>query len=61
MTDKPKDPQEPSGRPRRSSHDALDRDGHVNPEKLAENQRKLNVGSDHKTPDMKKRHRGTFP
>jgi hypothetical protein len=33
----------------------------VIPDKLHENQRKLNVGTDHRTPDMKKRHRGTFP
>jgi hypothetical protein len=46
---------------RRNDNDALDKDGHVKPEKLAENQKKLNVGSDHKTPDMKKGHRGTFP
>jgi hypothetical protein len=46
---------------RRSDNDALDKDGNVKPEKLAENQRKLHVGSDHKTPDMKKGHRGTFP
>ncbi len=36
-------------------------DGRNNPEKLKENQQSLGVGSDHKTPDMKKGHRGTFP
>ena len=36
-------------------------DGRSNPEKLRENQQSLGVGSDHKTPDMKKGHRGTFP
>jgi hypothetical protein len=46
---------------RRSDNDALDKDGNVKPEKLAENQRKLHVGADHKTPEMKKGHRGTFP
>ena len=62
MTDKQKDPDQPGAKStRRGNNDALDKDGHVNPEKLADNQRKLNVGSDHKTPDMKKRHRGTFP
>jgi hypothetical protein len=54
--------QQPGARTaRRGNNDALDKDGHVNPEKLAENQKKLNVGADHKTPDMKKGHRGTFP
>jgi hypothetical protein len=74
MTDKPKgsdieqkqqqqpEAQQPASRSmRRSNSGALDKDGHVKPEKLAENQRKLNVGSDHKTPEMKKGHRGTFP
>ena len=46
---------------RKSENDALDKDGKIKPDKLAENQRKLGVGSDHKTPDMKKGHRGTFP
>jgi hypothetical protein len=46
---------------RKSTSDALDKDGNVKPEKLAENQRKLGVGPDHKTPEMKKGHRGTFP
>jgi hypothetical protein len=31
------------------------------PEKQKENQRRLRVDSDHKTPEMKKGHRGTFP
>jgi hypothetical protein len=68
MTDKPKDAglEQPKQQPvakgtKKSSSDALDKDGNVNPEKLADNQRKLHVGSDHKTPDMKKGHRGTFP
>jgi hypothetical protein len=46
---------------RKSTSDALDKNGNVNQEKLAENQRKLGVGADHKTPEMKKRHRGSFP
>lgn len=61
MADKPKDQRQGVQAARRSSSDALDKNGHVIPEKLQENQRKLNVGSDHRTPDMKKRHRGTFP
>lgn len=36
-------------------------DGRRNPEKLRENQQSLGVGPDHRTPDMKKGHRGTFP
>jgi hypothetical protein len=59
MPETPKQPA-PQGA-RKSSNDALDKDGHVNPEKLAENQRKLGIGPDHKTPEMKKHHRGTFP
>jgi hypothetical protein len=29
--------------------------------KLRQNQERLNVGPDHKTPEMEKEHRGTFP
>lgn len=36
-------------------------DARGQPEKQKENQRKLRVDSDHKTPEMKKGHRGTFP
>ena len=36
-------------------------DGRRNPEALRENQERLRVGPDHKTPEMKKGHRGTFP
>jgi hypothetical protein len=46
---------------RGGSASALDKAGHVKPDKLAENQRRLNVGPDHRTPEMKKGHRGTFP
>ena len=31
------------------------------PERQKENQKRLRVGSDHRTPEMKKGHRGTFP
>ena len=31
------------------------------PEKQKENQKRLGVGPDHKTNEMKKGHRGTFP
>ena len=36
-------------------------DARRNPAALKENQEKLRVGSDHRTPEMKKGHRGTFP
>jgi len=31
------------------------------PERQKENQKRLRVGTDHKTPEMKKGNRGTFP
>jgi hypothetical protein len=31
------------------------------PERQKDNQRRLRVGADHKTPEMKKGNRGTFP
>ena len=63
MADKPTSPDRDARAKsvRGGAANALDKDGHVKPEKLAENQRKLNVGADHRTPDMKKGHRGTFP
>jgi hypothetical protein len=36
-------------------------DARRDPEKQKENQRMLGVGPEHKTPAMKKGHRGTFP
>jgi hypothetical protein len=36
-------------------------DARRQPEKQKENQQRLGVDADHKTPEMKKRHRGTFP
>ena len=36
-------------------------DARKNPEKQRENQQKLGVGPDHKTPEMKRGNRGTFP
>jgi hypothetical protein len=35
--------------------------GEAKEEKLEQNRDRLNVGPDHKTPEMKKGHRGTFP
>ena len=50
-------------RPRRDRRqgDALDKDGNVDQQKLKDNQDQLRVGQDHKTEDMRKKHRGTFP
>lgn len=51
-----------AGTPGRRSHaDALEPSGHVNPEKLRQNQQRLRVGTDHKTDAMKKGKRGTYP
>ena len=36
-------------------------DARREPERQKENQKRLGVGPDHKTPEMKKNHRGTFP
>jgi hypothetical protein len=42
-------------------NDAIDKSGEVKEEKLEQNRDRLHVGPDHKTPEMKKGHRGTFP
>ena len=36
-------------------------DARREPDKQKENQKRLGVGPDHKTPEMKKGRRGTFP
>lgn len=58
-------PQEPRDRDARSSKTARGArsggDARGQPEKQKENQKRLRVDSDHKTPEMKKGHRGTFP
>ena len=58
-------PQEPTRPTERSSAGARGvrrgTDARRNPEKQKDNQRRLNVGEDHRTPDMKKGRRGTFP
>ena len=41
--------------------DALDPAGNVDEKKLEQNQERLGVGEDHKTEDMRKKQRGTFP
>ena len=40
---------------------AIDEDGNVDRQKLEDNQRQLEVDKDHKTDDMKKGDRGTYP
>jgi hypothetical protein len=57
--------QEPQDREARTSKAARGTrsggDARNQPEKQKENQRRLRVDSDHRTPEMKKGHRGTFP
>jgi hypothetical protein len=48
-----------SSKAARGTHHGTDARG--KPEKQRENQERLGVGSDHKTPAMKRGHRGTFP
>ena len=61
MADRPK-PQPLAGTPgRRNEADAITRGGEVDPQKLKQNQQRLQVGSDHKTESMKKGKRGTYP
>jgi hypothetical protein len=45
----------------RNQADAIEPSGEVNAEKLKQNQDHLHVDSDHKTEEMNKGHRGTFP
>ena len=40
---------------------AIDKAGKIIENELKDNQRRLGVDADHRTPDMKKRKRGTFP
>lgn len=49
-------PPQPAAQTGKDPRDAREDEG-----KLAENQRELGVGEDHKTGDMKRGHRGTFP
>jgi hypothetical protein len=52
---------QPRARGAGKARSALTRSGELDREKLEDNQRQLGVGKDHKTADMKKGHRGTFP
>jgi len=47
------------GRPNEA--DALEPSGDVNRDKLKRNQERLHVGGDHKTGEMRKGKRGTYP
>ncbi|MGE5525122.1 MAG: hypothetical protein ACM3SS_15525 [Rhodospirillaceae bacterium] len=53
---KHKKPPQPAAQTGKDPRNARDDEG-----KLAENQRELGVGEDHKTEEMKRGHRGTFP
>jgi hypothetical protein len=54
-------PQTQSRPPRAREEKAIEPGGQVDSEKLKRNQERLNVDKEHKTPEMKQRHRGTFP
>jgi len=41
--------------------DAVKPDGNVDEKKLEQNQERLGVDEEHKTEEMRKKHRGTFP
>jgi hypothetical protein len=60
MSEQPKKPV-PGTPGSKNDTDAIEPSGDVNPEKLKKNQERLHVGSDHKTPEMEKGKRGTFP
>jgi hypothetical protein len=54
--------QQPGAQGAGTQADAVQPSGGVDEKKLKENREKrLKVGDDHKTPEMKKGHRGTFP
>jgi hypothetical protein len=53
--------QQPGAQDAGKDGDALAKDGNVDDQKLKDNQDHLGVGNDHKTEDMRKKHRGTFP
>jgi hypothetical protein len=53
--------QQPGAQDAGREADALDKDGNVDQAKLRENQERLRVDPEHKTPAMRKGRRGTFP
>ena len=46
---------------RRNDADAITPSGEVDPQKLRQNQQRLQVGGDHRTEAMRKGKRGTYP
>ena len=54
-------PQQPGGQGTGKDANALDEGGSVDNNKLRQNREKLQVDPDHKTEEMRKQHRGTFP
>ena len=62
MTQKSSDrSQQPPARGQNRGADAITPTGDVDQEKLKQNQRRLKVDDEHKTPEMQKGNRGTFP
>jgi hypothetical protein len=59
--EQPQRRQQPGTQGSGADRSALDKSGNVNEGKLQENQERLQVGPDHKTAEMEKKHRGTFP
>lgn len=55
------EPVQPGAQGAGQQGDAILPSGETDPEKLRENQDRLGVGEDHKTPDMERKKRGTFP
>lgn len=53
--------QQPGAQDAGKESDALDEAGNVDERKLRQNQERLKVNSDHKTPTMRKQRRGSFP
>ena len=51
----------PNPADKRGDADAIDPHGKLDERKHKENQQRLKVGPDHKTPEMKKGGRGTYP
>lgn len=53
--------QQPGAQGAGKERDALREGGEIDRQKLKDNQDQLQVDEEHKTPDMRKHHRGTFP
>jgi hypothetical protein len=53
--------QQPGAQGGGTEADAVKPDGNVDEKKLERNKERLGVGEDHKTEEMRKKHRGTFP